>query len=161
MMQQTVLLTAVRGPDGIPKYHCVKYLLRWYRRCVLLSALDRCVWTTPWENGGGSFTGPSYTWGDHAFENPRNWEPIMDRQVDDYLREIDGLPHHFHMHLMHAAEILGFKHPDLCIKSWWYKLYVRLVHDAHLWPESEEQLDRRLGDTVEGWIERNDTATVG
>src|SRR5262245_28467293 len=36
-MQQTVLLTAIRGPDGIAKYSSVKLLLRWYRRCVLLS----------------------------------------------------------------------------------------------------------------------------
>jgi len=39
-MQQSVLLTAVRGPDGLPKYHSSKYLLRWYRRCILLSAMD-------------------------------------------------------------------------------------------------------------------------
>jgi len=28
MMQQTVLMTAIRGPDGLPKYGNVKYLLR-------------------------------------------------------------------------------------------------------------------------------------
>lgn len=38
-MQQTVLLTAVRGPDGIRKYHPCKDLLRWFRRCTLISAL--------------------------------------------------------------------------------------------------------------------------
>src|SRR5690606_37672840 len=59
MMQQTVLLTAVRGPDGSPKYGAVKMLMRWFRRCTLLSAIDGKALTTPWDNNGGSFTGPS------------------------------------------------------------------------------------------------------
>ena len=33
-MQQTVLLTAIRGPDGVPKYGPTKMLLRWFRRCI-------------------------------------------------------------------------------------------------------------------------------
>lgn len=59
-MQQTVLMTAVRGPDGVPKYGPTKMLLRWYRRCILLSAMDRVVLSSPNEHGGGSFTGPSF-----------------------------------------------------------------------------------------------------
>lgn len=59
MMQQTVLLTAVRGPDGHPKYGAVKMLLRWFRRCVLFSAIDGAVLVTPCQPGGGSFTGAS------------------------------------------------------------------------------------------------------
>lgn len=38
MMQQTVLLENTRGPDTIAKYHPSKFLLRWYRRCILISA---------------------------------------------------------------------------------------------------------------------------
>ena len=59
LMQQTVLLTAIRGPDGLPKYGPTKQLLRWYRRCILLSAMDQRVLTDPLQSGGGSFTGPS------------------------------------------------------------------------------------------------------
>jgi hypothetical protein len=64
------------------------------------------------------------------------------------------------MHLMHAAEIIGYKHPDLRVRAWWRKFYERLAHDMHLWPESEEQLDRRLGDSRSQWLERADVATV-
>ena len=32
-MQQSVLITSVRGPDGIRKDHVAKLLLRWLRRC--------------------------------------------------------------------------------------------------------------------------------
>lgn len=155
MMQQTVLLTAVRGPDGLPKYHPAKYVLRWYRRCILLSALDGKVLTDPVDQNGGSFTGPS-TGGS---SDPSEWAPLMDDRVTDYLRSLDEVPHHFQMHLMHAVEILGYKHPVPQIRAWWHAVYVRLVHDMHLWPETEDQLDARLGDSREGWLARGDVAT--
>lgn len=152
MMQQTVLLTAVRGPDGLPKYHPTKFLLRWFRRCILLSAMDGAVIGNPYFTGGGSFTGPSC-------EADVRWSSLMDDRVTDYLRSLDEVPHHFQMHLMHAVEILGYKHPDEVVRAWWHGVYLRLVHDMHLWPESEEQLDARLGDSREGWLARGDVAT--
>lgn len=114
MMQQTVLLTAVRGPDGLPKYHATKWVLRWYRRCILLSAMDGRVLADPVEPNGGSFTGPSCT----------------------------------------------YKHPDDEVRTWWHQVYLRLVHDMHLWPETAEQLDDRLGDSRSGWLRRADPATL-
>jgi hypothetical protein len=209
-MQQTVLLTAVRGPDGVPKYGPTKMLLRWFRRCILLSAMDKAVIPDPMQNAGGSFTGPSIDLttlrikmderqrartgrdfegstlaivelGDDlvyrapATRNPwtlplaeliadqeeeDGWEPLMHEIVRDYLRELDAIPHHFQLHLLHAAEIVGYKHPDQRIRRWWLQTYTRLVHDMHLWPETEEELDRRLGDSREQWLERNDPATV-
>lgn len=159
MMQQTVLLAAIRGPDGSPKYGGgAKMLLRWYRRCVLLSAMDGAVIPDPVDaSRGGSFTGPS-------LDGPDALEPWYERMhhtvVADYLRQVDALPHHFQMHLMHAIEILGYKHPDGIIRHFWHTVYLRLVHDMHVWPETEEQLDKRLGDSRAGWLERADPATV-
>lgn len=152
-MQQTVILTAIRGPDGMEKYSNIKLLLRWLRRSCLVSALDGKVLITPCEEGGGSFTGPSIpdTWSD--------WELGMDAVVSEYLKELDGIPHHFQLHFMHAAEIMGYKHGDSTIRIWWRLVYFRLVHDMHLHPETETELDRRLGDTREGWLERADPAT--
>jgi len=131
-------------------------LLRWYRRCILLSAIDQRVLSTPYAFGGGSFTGPSYTPTTHDHD----WRQPMDGIVGEYLRELDGLPHHFQLHFLHAAEILGYKHPVSLIRGWWHSTYLRLVHDMHLWPETEEQLDLRLGDDREQWLARNDPATV-
>lgn len=159
LMQQTVLLTAIRGPDGLPKYHPVKYVLRWYRRCVLLSAMDRRVLEDPCDPGGGSFTGPSVIGGHLPRELGIAWESQMAGRVDDYLRSLDEVPHHFQMHLMHGVEILGYKHPDERIARWWLRVYERLVHDMHLWPEGEEELDARLGDDRSGWLARADEAT--
>lgn len=155
-MQQSVLLTGVRGPDGMPKYHPSKYIIRWFRRSILLSSFARRAILNPFEPDGGSFYGP-------ACDDPRGglWEPLMDARASEYLRALDEMPHHFQMHLMHAAEIVGYKHPDLRVRAWWLTFYERLAHDMHLWPETEDQLDRRLGDSRDQWLERADTATVG
>lgn len=154
LMQQTVLLTAIRGPDGLPKYGCVKMLLRWFRRCVLLSALDRKCLTDPCDNNGGSFTGPSLP------GIAKYWEDPMNEIVSEYLRTLDAVPHHFQLHFMHAIEILGYKHPDMRICAWWSSVYLRLVRDMHLHPESEQQLDERLGDERSGWLNHADPATI-
>lgn len=155
MMQQTVLLTAVRGPDGLPKYGAVKMLLRWYRRCVLLSAIDGRTLTNPSESLGGSFTGPSLPGIMTTY-----WENPMDDVVSEYLRSLDAIPHHFQLHLMHAVEILGYKHPDHKIRLWWGHVYLRLVNDMHLHPETVAELNERLGDSRAGWLKRADPATT-
>lgn len=157
MMQQTVLLAAIRGPDGTPKYGGgAKMLLRWYRRCILLSAMDGRVLTDPIEPNGGSFTGPSLDGEDD--EDP--WCDRMQMHVNDYMRQLDQLPHHYQMHFLHAVEIVGYKHPDTMIRLFWNSLYLRLVNDFHLHPEREAELDSRLGDSRSGWLQRADPATT-
>ena len=156
LMQQTVLLTAVRGPDGVAKYDPCKYLVRWYRRCILLSALDNTVWTDPYSKGGGSFTGPSV-----QMENGDDgWEMEMEHIIADYLRSVDYLPHHYQLHFMHSAEILGYKHPTPRIRTWWRDVYLALVNDMHLQPETEAELDLRLSDSREEWLKRSHPATT-
>lgn len=137
MMQQTVLLTAIRGPDGVEKEHPAKGVLRWYRRCILLSAMDGKVLKTPDAPGGGSFTGPAA------------WK--MEDIAIGYLKRCDEIPHHFFMHLMHAAQILGYKHPDVDTRAWWRVFYFHCVTALHLEPELEADMDARLGDNVDGW----------
>ncbi|WP_249938092.1 hypothetical protein [Variovorax sp. 3P27G3] len=157
MMQQSVLLAAIRGPDGQPKYGGgAKMLLRWYRRCVLLSAMDGKVLANPIDENGGSFTGPSL----NGHDELEHWTDRMQLHVNDYMRQVDMLPHHYQMHFMHAAEIVGYKHPNHEIRHFWHRVYLRLVLDFHLWPETEAQLDDRLGDTRSGWLKRADPATM-
>jgi hypothetical protein len=76
----------------------------------------------------------------------------LNEAVDEYLRSVDEIPHHFHLHFMHAAEILGYKHPSFEIREFWNTVYLRIVRDAHLNPETEAQMDKRLGDNREDWI---------
>lgn len=150
LMQQSVLIASTRGPDGLHKEHPAKSLLRWLRRCYLLSAFDRRALGSPEEPGGGSFTGPIVPLeGESPFD-------ALDRVEEEYLRSVDEVPHHFHLHLMHAAEILGYKHPDFIVRAWWIMFYRRLVNDAHLYPESEAQMDKRLGDDEANWRAREE-----
>ena len=139
LMQQTVLLTAIRGPDGISKEHPAKEVLRWFRRCILLAAFERKPLLSPYLPGGGSFTGPATR--------------SLDDIANAYFKAVDELPHHFQMHLMHAAEIIGYKHPDRLIGDWWLRFYLYYVNALHLRPETEVQLDRRLGDCEADWRE--------
>jgi hypothetical protein len=152
-MMQSVLIAAVRGPDGIRKNHVAKLLLRWYRRCVLLSAFDARILTTPWELGGGSFTGPSIPApvSRPGFTGAQDWMVPMSELLKEYCKTLDELPHHFQLHFMHAAEILGYTHPDPDIQFWWNWVYLTLVNDMHLEPESKEKLFYRLGDSETSW----------
>jgi hypothetical protein len=140
-MQQSVLIAAVRGPDGIRKNHPVKVLCRWLRRSFLLSAFDGKALLDPYELGGGSFTGPCQS----------AEVKDLDHALALYLESVDEIPHHFQLHFMHAAEILGYKHSDLGIRRWWSDCYLKLVNDAHLMPESEAKMDYRLGDGENQW----------
>jgi len=144
-MMQSVLIAAVRGPDGIRKDHPVKVLCRYLRRCFLICAFDGAVRWSPYESGGGSFTGPLNLQG----LGPN--EGHLDKFIEIYLHHVDELPHHFQLHLMHAAEILGYKHPDDDVRKFWRTFYFAIVNDAHLKPEPEEAMDRRLGDTEKAW----------
>jgi len=161
-MQQTVLLTAIRGPDNTPKYGPVKMLMRWYRRCVLLSAMDGRALTDPYETNGGSFTGPSLEVApkDRLKGSNIEWEGAMDLLVDRYLQTVDALPHHFHLHFMRAAAIIGYKHPDRRIRDWWFTVYVRFCRDMHVNCERLGDMDRRLGDSRAQWLQYADPATA-
>jgi hypothetical protein len=138
LMQQTMLITAMRGADTLSKHHLSKYLIRWYRRCVLVSAFDRCTLDNPDDLRGGSFMGPI-------------GEKSLDELASAYLQSVDELPFHFHLHLVHASEILGYKHPNRKIRDWWHSFYLAAVRDMHLHPESEAELDARLGDNLDQW----------
>ena len=139
-MQQSVLISAVRGPDGFHKDSGVKPIMRWFRRCILISAFDRKALDDPFHPGGGSFTGP-------LTKKP-------EEHAEDYFRLMDSIPIHFFLHLMHAAEIVGYKHPNKEIREFWYEFYLNCVNKMHLMPETEEMLDTRLGDNKEQWKAR-------
>lgn len=164
-MQQSVLLSAIRGCDGIPKRHKCKLVVKWYRRCILLSAFDGRALTDPFEPGGGSFTGPlggvqAYRDAGQLPISEYDWKcSILQKVADDYVDSRDELPYHYQTHFMHACEIVGYKHPDEAIREYWHELYLRLARANHLWEETEAQMDARLGDSFEGWNNRNDRSS--
>lgn len=144
LMQQTVLLTATRAPDGLRKMHPVKTLCRWLRRNYLVSAFDKCVLDDPTDPRGGSFMGPCKT------AEVRD----INHAADLYIESGDEIPLHFHFHLAQAAEILGYKHPSKSVREWWLTFYHRCCAFGHMLPEPESMLDKRLGDVIEDWKAR-------
>ncbi len=171
LMQQSVLFAAIRGPDGIHKEHVSKRLARWLRRCVLIAAFDGIIYEVPYDpiNSGwhpGSFTGPScychatgasatktlvFTISEVPEHVYNSWQAAMTGVLAQYMKSLDELPHHYQLHFMHAAEIIGYKHPSMEIRHWWGRAYDSLANDMHLTPETEAQLDFRLADNEENW----------
>lgn len=147
MMQQSVLFSAVRNADGVAKFHKQKPLIRFYRRCVLKSAFDQEQLWSPYTPGGGSFTGPI--------------EGTVESAFDDFIDSRDEMSLHYYAHAMHAFQILGYKYPEeLHVRPFWNDCYTRMAHAMHLWPETEEQMDKRLGDGEANWRARNDPSST-
>jgi hypothetical protein len=125
--QQAVLIAAVRGCDGAPKDDPSKSVL-WALRWVVLH---------PSEEG----VDPHKT---HSF---MGYTSTLAEDTRRFLRSLDQYPFHFIMHLMHAAEIIGYKHPDAHIRSQWCWIYMAMVQgNLHCAPESEAMMDERLRD---------------
>lgn len=138
-MQQSVLMTAIRAADNLPKTHPAKLLPRWLRRCILLCAFEKIVHKTADDPCPGKFTGAVHD---------------IDRVAREYLVNVDELPHHYHLHVVHAAEIIGHKHPDKAIADWWFNFYLSAVNDMHMNPETKEEMEYRLGDVASQWKEK-------
>jgi len=134
VQQQSVLLLAARGPDGIAKRHPCKPIHMAYRGSVLVAAKY----------------GRPLVWGERA-DSFMSLDRIANRElwesdVDLFFAHHDALAHHYVKHLMHGVQILGYKHPDVRFRERWNALYLRMVEAMHLEPENEGSMDKRLGD---------------
>jgi hypothetical protein len=135
MQQQSVLVLSCRGPDGIAKFHPTKLVVARYRATVLKAAyLGRAMRV----DEGDDTTFMTLI----GFSDDEAWGSICKQFFD----HVDELPHHYYMHLMHGAQIAGYKHPMETFRHRWGLFYQRCCHDLHLHPESESEMDRRLGD---------------
>lgn len=125
---QGTLLTAVRGCDDEPKqwtstgvaYSPGRRLTAFIRYCFLNPADIREVGREE-----GSFFMP---------DPPSPFKPS----------EFGHLPQHWYSHAMHALEIIGYCHPNLELKYEAHKLYIDMVRNLHLVPESWEEMEIRL-----------------
>lgn len=124
LRHQGVLLTVIRGCDTAPKDDPSKLLTRCIR-AVLLNA--HC---------GDARKAAT-------FIQAVSTEELVDR-FTAFRKNLDHYPHHYVMHVVHAIEIIGYKHPDPRIQGTWRAFYVRLAEGLHLRFETEEELDERL-----------------
>lgn len=121
--QQTVVLSALRGCDGLTKEDISKKLVRKIRNVVL-------------KNAGTENT-------------PFMIETMSLDDVKKYASNCDKYPIHFYMHICFACEVIGFKHPNQEIKKWFHEAYLIMVYALHLKPENEAECDIRLQDGVD------------
>ena len=122
-MQSTMLLS-LRGPDGCSKENVAKILLRQLRSAVLVPAFPG----TP-----DSFMGDQRGYVE--------WS-VAKWFIDNH----DEYPHHWIMHFVHAAEIVGQFHPDATIRAFWQEVYVEMASGFHMLPENGYELRHRLKD---------------
>jgi hypothetical protein len=121
--QQTVLLTAIRGCDGVEKEDISKKFIRKYREALLHNAVP---------------------------DDPASKFMVTEITEDDlyyFCKSMDHYPMHWLFHFLHAVEILGYKAPDEYL-GWWYRLYLKMVCALHLNTESESEMDCRLRDGI-------------
>lgn len=123
---QALLLTAMRGPDENNKYNSAKALIRYLRGVVIKPAGD-------WHNLNEN----DFMWGQYE---------RFDDFAGNFWQDHDEYPHHFIMHLVHCAEVVGYHHPDRNIANAWYSFYMNACKAFHMNPETKEEMDARLND---------------
>lgn len=125
-MQQGVLFSAIRSVDGVSHEDNSKVIVRGYRNVILKPA-----------HNVGSFLGKIPT----------------QEQLEDAMKKFsEGFGQyasHFVLHLVHAAEIISYQHPDEKIKKTWGNFYFEMCKAMHLNPETKEQMMNRLKDNPE------------
>lgn len=139
-MQSTVLLS-LRGPDGCTKEGPHKQLIREFRYVVLVPAFPKDIFPKEDDWFMGSQTGIT------------PWT-----LVEEFAANHDHYPHHWLLHFIHAAEIVGQFHPDDDIRIFWLKFYLRMCDTMHMRAETANELSERLQDPP--WIAKDDQAAA-
>jgi hypothetical protein len=123
---QALLMTGVRGPDNSDKYNTAKSIVRYLRGVVIKPA-----------GGWSGKNDNDFMWGEH--------KKFKD-YTESFWRDHDKYPHHFIMHLVHCAEVIGYKHPNGVIRQCWDRFYLVACESFHMTPETKEEMEKRLND---------------
>lgn len=127
LRHQGVLLTAIRGCDGMVKEDSTKPLAREFRGLILTPFDIREL-----DHEKGFMVGfPSMA---------------AEKNFYNFQKSLDHYPVHYIFHLIHAIEIIGYYHPYDKVKETYISRYKQLVKRLHLQPESKKQLDKRLNE---------------
>jgi hypothetical protein len=125
LMQQATLISGVRGPDGVSKNGLHKEICRYLRYLTLNPAHD-----------------------DHL-TNPTDkfMSPILGSigaVMADFVNDHDEYPMHWLLHIVHAFEILGYKHPIAEDRARCWRFYSLMADCFHLNTETERAMNHRL-----------------
>lgn len=123
LRHQGVLVSAVRGPDGVLRDDPIKTLVRIFRGHVLNAFCGDVAQAT-------------------SYMQPHD-PGVFEEAGQAVLRSLDHYNLHFFMHFTHAVEIMGYYAPEQ--KLQWHGLYLLICRKLHINPETRDQLDARLG----------------
>lgn len=127
LREQGTLLTVVRGCDLTPKNPLdspERKIVGQLRNAFLVPADEREVGIEP-----GSFFVPGTP------------------DPDTFKASAFGhYPQHWVAHVMHAIEVLGYRHPDTDERQRWHQIYLKFCHGLHVMPESASQMFTRLSE---------------
>lgn len=138
LREQGTLLLALRGPDGTRKESGVKNVVRALRGCIMVCGATGQP-LMPGENLPDDSFMQMYRIG-HVDHTPWQEASIA------FFRDWDEFNVHFLFHLMHAALILGVRHPQERVRIRWMAFYDRCCYKCHVTPETGEHMIDRLKD---------------
>lgn len=137
LREQGTLLTAVRGCDLAPKYKADGEVVDTPER--RLTAFIRWCFMNPADPREVDIPG--------SFFQSHPPQPFKPSALAHY-------PLHWVSHVMHALEVIGYRHPDISIQPVALSMYFDFVDMLHLKEENREQMIRRLSE------DRIETGTV-
>lgn len=125
LREQGTLIVATRGCDTAPKHplDSIERQLTAYLRYLTLVPAD------PREVGI-----------EGAFFRPQPPTPGWKQS------ELGHLPLHWVSHIMHAYEVVGYRHPSTVTAGQAYNIYWRLAYGLHLLPEPRDNMIERLSE---------------
>lgn len=124
LREQGTILTNIRGCDLVPKLpltSTARQLTGFFRYLVMNPADPREVGIE------GAF-----------FQNRLT--------LDWRASELGHYPQHWYSHVMHAYEVVGYRHPDTELRGTAFQVYRKLAESMHLPIESKEDMIRRLSE---------------
>ncbi len=123
LQMQGSLVCALRGPDAVPKSDPAKALVRALRATIVNNAKG----PGPDDVFMGDGTGI-----------------CRQQELELFFDGVDQYQQHWYLHLMHAAEIVGYLHPNHEVRRFWKDFYERAVDKLHLSPEPPDAMLARL-----------------
>lgn len=125
LRHQGVILTGIRGCDGVAKHDVSKPLMRAIR-AVALVPFDPRELTEP--------KGFMYYAAGYEFR----------QSASAFAKNMDEYPSHFVWHVIHACEVIGYCHPNETVAADFCYAYTALINKFHVRPESKATMEERL-----------------
>jgi hypothetical protein len=122
MKLQTAMLCAIRGCDGVAREDIMKVVARGIRKMTLLPSRQRV-------NEPGGFM--CFELGD------------LREACDKICEDVAKYPTHYIHHIYLACEVLGYFHPMEDVRREFLYVYLAIVKELNLCPETREQCMER------------------